>query len=102
MLDWLFFFVSKDNIAAYWENIPQSGIYKHIPVTRKIHQLIKQPLSDSGVHKWRFSCLCEYCLSNEFSKCLYIDRETFREDPALVKPQWHIFKKKELKRMHKI
>ena len=68
MLNRLFFFVLKDDIAAYQENFPPSGIYKHIPGTRKIHQLINQPLSDSGVYKQCFSCLCEYCLSNEFSK----------------------------------
>ena len=88
-LHWLFFFVSKDDIAAYQENLSPSGIYKHISGTQKIHQLIIQPLSDSGVYKQCFSCLCEYCLSNEFSKCLYIDHETFRENPVLNR-QWHI------------
>ena len=87
----LFFLVSKDDIAAYRENFPPSGIYKHTPGKRKIHQLINQP---SGVYKRCFSCLCEYCLSNEFSKYLCIDHETFRENPALIKPQWHILKKK--------
>ena len=48
----LFFFVSKDDIAAYHENFPSSGIYKHIPGTRKIHQLFNQLLLDSGVYKW--------------------------------------------------
>ena len=69
MLNWLFFFVSKDNIVAYQENFPPSGIYKHIPGKRKIHQLINQPYLESGVCKQCFSYLCEYCLSNEFSKC---------------------------------
>ena len=78
MLNWLFFFVSTDDIA---ENFPPSVIYKHIPGARKIHQLINQPLLDSGVYKQWFSCLCEYCLSNEFSKRLYI------ENPALLKLQ---------------
>ena len=81
MLNRLSFFVSKDATAAYRENFPPSGMYKHIPGTRKIHQLINQLLSDSGVYKRCFSCLCKYCLS---------------------KPQWHIFKKEQLKRMHKI
>ena len=100
MLNRLFFFVSKDDIAAYRENYPPSGIYKNILGTRKMHQFINQPLSDSGIFKRCFSCLCECCLSNKFRKCLYIDHETFREKPALIKPQY--FKKKELKRMHKI
>ena len=30
-------------MAAYQENFPASGIYKHIPDTQKIHQLINQP-----------------------------------------------------------
>ena len=40
-----------------------------------------------------FSCFCEYLLSNEFSKCLYIDHQTFRENSALIKLQWQILKK---------
>ena len=91
MLNRLFFFGLKDDIAAYRENFPPSGIYKHISGTRKIHQLINQPLSYSGVYKRCFSCLYEYCLNNVFSKCLNIDHETFRENRALIKPQWRIY-----------
>ena len=50
-------------------------------------------MTDSRVFKGYCSYLCEYCFSNESSKCLYIDHETFSENAGLVKPQWYIFKK---------
>ena len=56
--------------------------------------MIIRPLSDSGIYKRCFSYLCEYCLSNEFSKCLYINHETFRDNLAVIKPQWDVLKKK--------
>ena len=93
----------------------QKSILLHIKKP-SLHQVF---ISIFLMHEKSTSCSNSLCQIQEFIKdafypCVnivsvmslanayYIDHETFMENPALIKPQWKLFKKTELQKMRKI
>ena len=51
MLNRLFFYLPKENIESYQSSFPSSGVYRPIPGTRKIHQIMNVTSKKNGAYK---------------------------------------------------
>ena len=94
MLNCLFFYLPKENIESYRSSFPCSGVFRPIPGTRKIHQIMNVTSKKNGVYKRNFSCLCKFCYSKDYENCIYLDDAKFVDNKDQVKPIWHAFKEK--------
>ena len=94
MLNRLFFYLPKENIESYRSSFPSSGVYRPIPGTQKIHQIMNVTSKKNGVYKRNFSCLCKFCYSNDYENCIYLDDAKFVDNKDQVRPIWHTFKEK--------
>ena len=94
MLNRLFFYLPKDNIESNQSSFPSSRIYRPIPSTRKIHQIMNVISEKNGVYAWNFSCLCKFYYSNGYKNCIYLDDAIFTDKNDQRRPIWHIFKEK--------
>ena len=94
MLNRLFFYLPKENIESYRSSFPSSGVYRPIPGTQKIHQIMNVTSKKNGVYKRNFSCLCKFCYSNDYKNCIYLDDAKFVDNKDQVRPIWHTFKEK--------
>ena len=51
MLNRLFFCLPKENIESYQSSFPSSRVYRPIPGTRKIHQIMNVTSKKNGIYK---------------------------------------------------
>ena len=63
MLNRLFFYLPKENIESYRSSFPSSGVYRPIPGTQKIHQVMNMTSKKNNVCNRNFSCLCKFVIA---------------------------------------
>ena len=66
MLNCLFFYLPKQNIESYRSSFPSSRVYRPIPGTLKIHQIMNKISERNGLYKQNFSSFCKFCYSNDY------------------------------------
>ena len=94
MLNCLFFSLPKQNIESYRSSFPSSRVYRPIPGTLKIHQIMNKISERNGVYKQNFSSFCKFCHSNDYENCICLDNAKFVDNKDQVRLIWHAFREK--------